>query len=134
MSVLTLNRDQWKKFKETNNLSKSSFFNKADVGPQIDKFQKALEDCKKSPGQKSLMAAFTKAQDLQKAFNKFIDLKETKNELKPPAKTQIQTWHGELDTAVQGLAKLYKGSEKGELKAADAKNMTNTLDGMFNLN
>ena len=33
MSVMTLSRDKWKKFKEANELSKSSFFNKADVRP-----------------------------------------------------------------------------------------------------
>ncbi len=134
MSVMTLNRDKWKKFKEDNNLSKSSFFNKADVGPTIDKFQKALDDCKKNPGEKSLMAAFSKAQDLQKAFNKFIELKETKQELKGPAKTQIETWHTELEEAVQGLAKLYKGAGQKPLQASDAKNMRERLDGMFNMN
>ena len=127
MSVMTLNRDKWKKFKEANDLSKSSFFNKADVGPHIDSFQKALEACKKSPGQKSLMTCFTKADDLNKAFKKFIALKETKAELKAPAKTQLEIWSKELDAVVVGLAKLQKDSEK-DLKAGDVTNLNKSLD------
>ncbi|HEX4000661.1 MAG TPA: hypothetical protein VHX65_19085 [Pirellulales bacterium] len=127
MHVLTLTRDKWKTFKEKNNLSKSSFFSKADVGPHIDSFQKALEDCKKSPGQKSLMAAFSKGETLNKAFEKFIGLKEAKDELKPDAKKQLETWRGELSAMVQGLAKLYKSSEK-DLQAGDTKNLNSQLD------
>jgi hypothetical protein len=127
MSVMTLNRDKWKKFKEDNNLSKSSFFSKADVGPHIDSFQKALEACKKSPGQKSLMTCFTKADDLKKAFQKFIALKETKTELKAPAKAQLETWSKELESVVVGLAKLQKDSEK-DLKAGDVTNLNKNLD------
>jgi len=127
MSVMTLNRDKWKKFKEANDLSKSSFFNKADVGPHIDSFQKALEACKKSPGQKSLMTCFTKASDLKAAFQKFVALKETKAELKGPAKTQLEEWSKELEAVVVGLAKLQRDSEK-DLKAGDVTNLNKSLD------
>lgn len=122
MGVLTLNRDAWKKFKETNNLSKSSFFNKADVGPSIDSFQKAMDACKASPGAKTLATCVSKAVDLEKAFAKFIQLKEAKAELKEPAKKQLEAWSKELKECSTGLAKLYKSSEK-DLKAGDVKNL-----------
>src|SRR5690606_30598957 len=72
MGVLELNRDKWKEFKNKHDFSKSSFFSKADVGPTIDKFQDAVARFQKTRAQKDLMSAFKKAQDLQKAFAKFI--------------------------------------------------------------
>ena len=48
---------------------------------------------------------------LEKAFAKFINLKETKAELKPPAKTQIEKWKQEVaetQTALANLAGKYE--------------------------
>ena len=47
MSVMTLSRDKWKKFKEANELSKSSFFNKTNVGPHIAAFKRRWRQARK---------------------------------------------------------------------------------------
>ncbi|XZE32885.1 hypothetical protein SH501x_003651 [Pirellulaceae bacterium SH501] len=122
MSVLTLTREKWKRFKQDNNLSKSSFFKKADVGPQLDKFQKALDSCKRTPGKKSLSKCFSEADKLEKAIDKFIKLKEAKAELDEKATKQLKAWSKELDSVTKGLAKLYK--ETGDdLDKQDVENM-----------
>ncbi len=110
MSVLDLDREKWKQFKTDNNLSKSSFFKKADVGPTIDKFQTAVERFRDSKSQKDLMSVFSKAEELQKAFAKFIQLKEAKDELSDAAKTKIKKWSGQLDNVNTALAKLSMSS------------------------
>ena len=130
MSVYELDRDKWKAFKAEFNLSKSSFFNKADVGPTIDKFQSAMTTFAKSGGEKNLRAAFVKAQDLQKAFEKFIDLKEVEKELTLPAKAKIEKWHGQLNDCVKVLAQVHQ-KYKDDLKEEDKVNMTNTLKEQF---
>ncbi len=127
MSVMTLDRDKWKKFKTANNLSKSSVFKKADVGPLIEKFQKSVNECKKNPGEKSLLKCFGAADKLERAFQKFIKLKEAKQELQEDARKQLLKWEKELDSVVKGLAKLHKGSQK-DLQQGDAKNMEDTFD------
>ncbi|AMV33500.1 hypothetical protein VN12_15340 [Pirellula sp. SH-Sr6A] len=126
MSVLTLTRDKWRKFKDENNLSKSSFFKKADVGPQLEKFQKALDACKNTPGKKSLGKCFTEADKLETAIEKFIKLKEAKAELDEKANKQLKSWSKELGSITKSLAKLYKESGE-ELANEDAKNMKNQL-------
>jgi len=130
VSVLTLDRDKWKQFKTDNNLSKSSFFKKADVGPTIDKFQDSVVAFRKSKSQKDLMSCFKRAQDLQKAFAKFIGLKEAKDELSAAAKQKIQKWSGELDNVTTALAKVYD-QHKEELQANDAKQLDKTFDQLF---
>ncbi len=127
MSVLELDRDKWKQFKTDNNLSKSSFFKKADVGPTIDKFQDAVVAFRKTKSQKDLMSAFKKAEDLQKAFAKFINLKEAKDELSAPAKQKIQKWSTQLDSVTKTLAKIH-GEFEETLKANDVKELDKTLD------
>ena len=131
MSVLTLTRAKWKTFKTDNNLSKSSLFNKADVGPSIDAFATAYAAFKTSKGAKDLLKASGKLTDLQKAFTKFIAIKELKDEMTPQAKTQIETWHRELDGVMKSLAVIVKKHEP-ELKLNDAKIMNADLDKMFN--
>lgn len=127
MSVLELDRDKWKQFKTDNNLSKSSFFKKADVGPTIDKFQDAIVAYRKSKSKKDLMSAFKKAEDLQKAFAKFINLKEAKDELSTAAKQKIQKWSGQLDNVAKVLAKTYD-EHKEKLEANDVKELDKTLN------
>lgn len=129
MSVLTLTRDKWKRFKEDNNLSKSSFFKKADVGPQLDKFQKSLDACKSMPGKKSLGKCFTEAGKLEAAIEKFIKLKEAKAELDEKANKQLKAWSKELGSITKSLAKLYKASGD-DLGKEDAKAMENQLSEM----
>jgi len=102
--AFTLTRDAWKKFKTDNNLSKSSFFSKADVGPSIDAFWKAAEAFSQAKTTDSVRKLFTKAGDLDKAFGKFIGLKEAKAELKAGAKSQIEAWKRELDETQKALA------------------------------
>ena len=73
------------------------------------------------------MKCFSAADKLEKAFQKFIKLKEAKQELQDDARKQLVKWEKELDTVVKGLAKLYKGSQK-DLQQGDAKNMEATFD------
>lgn len=127
MSVLTLDREKWKQFKTDNDLSKSSFFKKADVGPTIDKFQDAVAAYRKSKSKKDLMSAFKKAEDLQKAFAKFINLKEAKAELSATAKQKIEKWSAQLDSVATALAKIYD-TQKEKLEANDLKQLDQTLD------
>ena len=118
----TLTRANWQTFKTTNNLSKSSWFSKADVGPTIDKFHVAYAAWKKQRGLKSLMECSKRADDLKKAFEKFIALKETRNEMTPTAKTQIEAWHTQLGNLGIKLAVVFRDNEK-ELKEKDAELM-----------
>ena len=119
----TLTRDAWKKFKTDNNLSKSKAFNKADVGPHIDSLWKACEQYSKAKGWQTFRPLVTKLTDLQKAFAKFIALKEAMGELTPTAKNQIQTWQKQVNDAVFALAKL-AGEGENQLRAEDV----NALD------
>jgi hypothetical protein len=130
MHVLTLNRAKWKKFKTDHNLSKSSFFAKADVGPTIEDFEKAALKFAKSVSEKDLMTLFSKCQKLQAAFKKFIALKEAKAELTPEAKKQIQAWDGELDGIATDLAKLVKDAPE-MLKRGDVKQLEDNFETMF---
>jgi hypothetical protein len=130
MAVLDLTRAKWKQFKADNNLSKSSFFNKADVGPTIEEFAKALEAFKKQPSTKGLMTMSRKSTALKAAFTKFINLKEAKAELTPPAKAKIEKWKTQLDSVDVQLAQMFKKHEK-VLNEGDAKILTNTLDKIF---
>jgi hypothetical protein len=104
--AFTLTRDAWKRFKADNELSKSSVFNKADVGPSIDAFWTAAQAFNRAKTTDTVRKLFTKASDLEKAFGKFIALKETKAELKPPAKNQIEKWKQELDETKTDLANI----------------------------
>jgi hypothetical protein len=123
----TLTRDAWKKFKADNNLSKSSVFSKADVGPHIDSLSKAYEQYKKEGGFKNIMSVISKLTDLDKAFAKFIALKETKDELKPDAKKQIETWQSQLKAAVAALSEFARISENA-LQQKDVENFQARLD------
>jgi hypothetical protein len=104
--AFTLTRDAWKRFKADNELSKSSVFNKADVGPSIDAVWTAAQAFNRAKTTDTVRKLFTKASDLEKAFGKFIALKETKAELKPPAKNQIEKWKQELDETKTDLANI----------------------------
>ena len=126
----TLTRDAWKKFKTDNDLSKSSIFNKADVGPHIDSLWKANEQYKRDKGWKAVITLITKLTDLQKAFTKFIALKEAKDELSAAAKGQIQTWHKQLDDAVSGLRD-YAGKNEDQLRQKDLNVLDRQLNEMF---
>lgn len=130
MTVFTLSRNTWKKFKTDNDLSKSSFFKKADVGPTIEKFQSSYEKLMQSKGQKDLMTCHSRCLDLQKAFDKFIDLKEAKGELKPAAKTQLNTWKKEL-AGLEKLLKLLYANYKDDMAQKDKDDMIDRLDGIF---
>lgn len=131
MSVYELSRAKWQLFKKDNNLSKSSVFSKADVGPHIDKFQSAVENFEKVGGKKNLTTAFKKAGDLQKAFTKFINLKEAKGELSAPAKAKITKWKSQLDTIETKLA-VFHETYKDELAEVDKDNMVNDFNTWFN--
>jgi hypothetical protein len=109
--AFTLTRDAWKKFKTDNDLSKSSIFSRADVGPTIDKFWEAANAFSTAKTTDTVRKLFTKCTDLEKAFDKFIALKEIKNELKAPAKAKIEAWKKELEqtkTALATIADKYK--------------------------
>jgi len=125
----TLTRDAWKKFKADNNLSKSSAFSRADVGPHIDSLSKAYEQYKSEGGFKNIMSVISKLTDLDKAFAKFIALKETKEELIPDgeAKKQIETWQGQLKAAKDALSEFARISE-GALQQKDVENFKARLD------
>jgi hypothetical protein len=125
--AFTLTRDAWKKFKTDNNLSKSSAFNKADVGPHIDSLWKACEQYSREKGWKAFRPLVTKLTDLQKAFIKFIALKEAKEELTPAAKNQIQTWQKQLNDAVFALRE-HAATQENELREVDV----NALDRQLN--
>jgi hypothetical protein len=127
MNKLSINRTQWKKFKDDNDLSKSSFFKKADVGPTIDSFQKASDKFLNTRGLKDLLALNGKARDMKKAFEKFIGLKEAKAELTATAKTQIENWLEEVTAIENWLALQYAVNEK-KLKANDVVEMDKTFD------
>lgn len=131
MAVYELTREKWRDFKEENGLSKSSFFKKADVGPSIDDFQNAVLAFRQSGGKKDLEKAFRKAEALQKAFAKFIGLKEAKAELSTTAKAKIQKWIKQLDTVSTNIA-VFHNEHKGELAANDAKNMQQDFKDWFN--
>ncbi len=122
----TLTRDAWKNFKAQNNLSKSPWYSRADVGPTIDKFWAARDIFLKAPGMESLKKFFASATNLQKAFTKFVGLKEVKGELKTPAKTQIETWKEQIDDVTKMLAIEAKRNEK-QLLEADAKRLMESL-------
>jgi hypothetical protein len=122
----TLTRDAWKNFKTQNNLSKSPWYSRADVGPTIDKFWTAEQVFVDTPTMTSLKNAYAAAVNLQKAFAKFITLKEAKSELKTAAKAQIQTWSSEIDEVTEELAWGAKTYEKQLLKA-DAELMLKKL-------
>ena len=126
MAVLDLDRAKWQTFKTTNNLSKSSFFNKADVGPNIDAFQKAVAEYRTAKSEKSLMKVFGKATDLQKAFKKFLDIKEGKNELTNDSRAKIEKWASQLDTVQKTLAVTHEKFE-AKLKQGDYDEMDKTL-------
>ena len=131
--AFTLTRDAWKIFKATNHLSKSPWYSRADVGPAIDKFHTAYDTWNKTPGYKTLASCVSKAVDLEKAFAKFITLKEAKDELGGPAKLQIQTWAGEARDAANKLRESYATLGKSKLKDQDARRMSQDLNGWFNL-
>src|SRR5262245_51991975 len=124
--AFTLTRDAWKKFKADNNLSKSSVFNKADVGPHIDSLWKACEQYARAKGWQSFLPLVRKLLELQKAFGKFIALKEAKDELTPAAKSQIQTWQKQVNDAVFELAKI-GGQDENKLKEKDVKDLDGVL-------
>ncbi|HQV29497.1 MAG TPA: hypothetical protein PLG23_15285 [Thermoflexales bacterium] len=117
--AFTLKRDSWKTFKTQNNLSKSSWFSKADVGPTIDKFWAAKDLWDKAWGMTSLRKFFTAATNLQAAFDKFIKLKVAKGEMSETVRSQIATWKQEIDVVVRMLADANQKSQK-ELLEADA--------------
>jgi hypothetical protein len=123
----TLTRDAWKKFKTDNNLSKSSVFNKADVGPHIDSLWKACEQYSRMKGWETFRPLVTKLTDLQKAFGKFIALKEAKEELSADAKRQIQTWQAQLEGAAAELRKI-AAEDENKLRQKDV----HELDGVLN--
>jgi hypothetical protein len=127
MNKLSINRTAWKKFKDDNNLSNSSFFSKADVGPTIDSFQKASEKFLNSRGMKDLLALNGKARDMKKAFAKFIGLKEAKAELTATAKSQVEKWLQEVTDIEDWLALEYAKNEK-KLKTNDVLEMDKTFD------
>ncbi len=127
MSSFTLTRAKWRQFKDDNNLSKSSFFKKADVGPHIDSFQKAVAAFKSKPGKKPLESCFMKAVALQKAFEKFISLKEAKAELTPAAKAQLKTWSEQVEQTSKQLASMWKAA-KPQLEQLDIKNLDEKFD------
>ena len=122
----TLTRDAWKKFKADNNLSKSSVFNKADVGPHIDSLWKACEQYSRAKGWQTFTPLVKKLIDLQTAFAKFIALKEAKDELTAAAKSQIQTWQKQLNDAVFELRNI-AGKKENELKQEDVNALDHQL-------
>lgn len=134
MGVMSLTRKEWRKFKKENNLERSAVLKKADVGPSIVKFQKAVSLCEDAPGKKSLEECLLKASNLEKAFEKFIKLKKGEVQLSKSAENRIEEWKSELGKVVAGLAKLHKTAGK-ELDDADAKNMDKTFDklGIYDL-
>ena len=122
----TLTRDAWKNFKTQNNLSKSPWYSRADVGPTIDKFWAARDIFLKAPGMESLKKFFAAATNLQKAFTKFVGLKEVKGEMTNPAKAQIETWKDQIDDVTKMLAIEAKRNAK-QLLEADAKRLMENL-------
>jgi hypothetical protein len=131
VSVYELSRKKWQEFKKTHDLPKSTVFKKADVGPTIDKFQVAVQNFTKVGGQKNLIAAFKKAEDLKKAFEKFINQKEAKDQLPKAAKDKITKWQGQLENVRTGLAQ-YQAAYKDDLKDEDKDIMVNDINKMFN--
>jgi len=124
--AFTLTRDAWKDFKTQNSLSKSPWYSRADVGPSIDKFWAARDIFLKAPGMESLKKFFGAATNLQKAFTKFIGLKEVKGELRALAKTQIGTWKDQIDDVTKMLAIEARRNE-AQLLEADAKRLMENL-------
>ena len=127
MHVTDLTREKWREFKEKNNLSKSSFFSKADVGPTIDSLQKAVTAFKGSATKRNLESVVKKAGELQKAFAKFIQLKEFKEELKDDAKARINKWSAQINDLTAQMADIYRQC-KEELKENDRKELFGIFD------
>ena len=123
-----LRREAWRDFKTHNNLSKSSIFNKADVGPHIDAWWSAYDQYKKSKNWKTFRPLVTKLTDLQKAFTKFIALKEAMDEFRdhPEAKQQILTWQEEVDEAIEKFRA--KGlTDESKLRTKGVKDLDDVL-------
>jgi hypothetical protein len=130
MKVLKLTRGKWRTFKTQNQLSKSSFFNKADVGPSVEAFANAYANFKKTRSMNDLLKASSKLTDLQKAFTKFLAIKEVKQELTAGSRLQIETWKDQLDDVMKEMA-LYLQNNEAKLKKNDKKGLDNTLDKCF---
>jgi hypothetical protein len=125
-----LDRNEWGIFKRRYQLSKSSIFNRADVGPHIEEFQTALAAYKQSHSGKDLLRAHKRLEALRRAFDKFIELKQGKLELTTEAKDKIDEWKKQLDAVEKDLAtQCIKHPDK--LKQADCKQMDGTLKKMF---
>jgi len=110
-----------KSSKRTTTFSKSSVFNKADVGPHIDALWKACEQYARAKGWQSFLPLVKKLTDLQTAFGKFIALKEAKDELTPAAKSQSQTNDAAFEMARIG------GQDENKLKEKDVKDLDGVL-------
>jgi hypothetical protein len=121
-----LTRETWQLFKKNNDISKSSAFNRADVGPHIDSFWKARDQYKAAKTWTNINTLIKKLTDLQAAFAKFRDLKEAKGQLNDVARAQLTKWHDQLEEAVAKL-RLKKTESTGELKAEDARDMDGKL-------
>jgi hypothetical protein len=120
--MFDLNREKWGIFKRKHNLSKSSIFNRADVGPHIDRFETALATFNLSKSKQDLGTAFKRLEELEKAFDKFMDLKKAKLELSTDAETQIKAWKKQLDELKTNLRNIYQAFPK-RLEAADRKQL-----------
>jgi hypothetical protein len=128
MSVMKLNSTGWKNFKKKHSLEKDPIVKKARLDGVLKKFQRAAADCQESPGEKSLMQAFSVVEKLKAIFKKLV--KDAENsEIPAPAKQQLKEWKDELKMISSSLAKLYSKSKDG-LKAQDQKNMDKTFDVM----
>ena len=123
-----LTREQWRTFKTTNNLSKSPWYSKADVGPTIEKFWVAHTACKNSPSLSTFMAFEEAATKLRDAFRKFTELKEAKKELTQPAFEKITDWRNEIIDLVSELEKDVLKIGKNKLKEMQEKESRELLE------